>query len=89
MGPSGARRRILPTVMTETTIDARGLEPPEPLDRVIAALETLAPGDRLKLLSDVEPRPLYPMLERNGFAHFTEPGSISAYEIVIWTRSGG
>jgi uncharacterized protein (DUF2249 family) len=58
--------------------------PPEPLERVLAALTPLAPGDRLKLLIDTEPRALYPMLDRNALGHRTEPGAISGYEVTIW-----
>ena len=39
----------------------------------------LMPGERLRLLIDVEPRPLYPMLERNGLGHLTEPGPGAGY----------
>jgi uncharacterized protein (DUF2249 family) len=70
--------------MAESILDVRGLPPPEPLERVLAALTTLAPGDRLKLLIDIEPRPLYLMLDRNGLGHRTEPGAISGYEVTIW-----
>ena len=73
--------------MTETILDVRGLSAPEPLERVLAALATLMPGERLRLLIDVEPRPLYPMLERNGLGHLTEPGPGSGYVITIWPRA--
>lgn len=74
--------------MTETTLDVRGLPPPEPLERALAALGTLVPGDRLKLLIDIEPRPLYTMLERNDLGHRTAPGAGSGYEVTIWPRDG-
>ncbi len=72
--------------MTETILDVRGLPPPEPLERVLAALATLMPGEQLRLLIDVEPRPLYPMLERNGLGHLTEPGPGAGYAVTIWPR---
>jgi uncharacterized protein (DUF2249 family) len=72
--------------MTETILDVRGLPAPEPLERVLSALSMLAPGDRLRLLIDVEPRPLYSMLDRNDLGHRTEPGAVSGYEVTIWPR---
>ena len=48
-------------------IDGRGMEPPEPLERALAELATLAPGEELVLLLHCEPLPLYSILERNGF----------------------
>ena len=73
-------------VITETILDVRGLPAPEPLERVLAALATLMPGERLRLLIDIEPRPLYPMLERNGLGHRTEPGPGSGLAVTIWPR---
>jgi hypothetical protein len=75
-----------PDLMTETILDVRGLPAPEPLERVLAALATLMPGERLRLLIDIEPRPLYPMLERNGLGHRTEPGPDSGFAVTIWPR---
>jgi hypothetical protein len=50
-------------------IDGRGMEPPEPLERAMAELATLAPGEELVMLLRCEPLPLYAMLERNGFGY--------------------
>lgn len=75
--------------MTETILDVRGLSAPEPLERVLAALATLMPGERLRLLIDVEPRPLYPMLERNGLGHVTETGPGPGFTVTIWPREPG
>ncbi len=65
-------------------LDARNLEPPEPLTRVLDSIARFQPGDTLKLLIDHEPRLLYPILDRSGFGHRTEPGTASVYEILIW-----
>jgi TusA-related sulfurtransferase len=67
-------------------LDVRGLEPPEPLVRVLAALETIPAGDRLLLKIDCQPLPLYRVLERNGYIHQERPGSDSVFEITIWLR---
>lgn len=61
--------------MTAHTIDNRGLEPPEPMVRIFAALESLAAGERLRALMDREPILIYSELERRGFAwEFNEDG---------------
>lgn len=49
------------------TIDARGLLPPEPMERVLEALPKLERGDALTLLLPREPFPLYSVLTREGF----------------------
>lgn len=49
------------------TIDARGLLPPEPMERVLEALPKLERGDALTLLLPREPFPLYAVLTREGF----------------------
>lgn len=52
-------------------IDARGLEPPKPFEQVMEALCELKPGQCILLILEREPFPLYPVLERNGYAHRT------------------
>jgi len=49
------------------TIDGRLLAPPEPFEQTMAALDELAPGDEILLLLNCQPRPLYRVLQRNGF----------------------
>jgi uncharacterized protein (DUF2249 family) len=50
-------------------VDARWLEPPEPMERVLAALDRLRPGQAIRLLIHRDPLPLYDLLERMGFSH--------------------
>ena len=52
-----------------TPLDVRGLEPPAPLERILAALDGLADGDRLEVILDREPYPLYRILVRDGYAY--------------------
>lgn len=65
-------------------IDARGLQHPEPFERVVDALTELAPDDQLKLIINQEPRPLYRFLERNRYAYKTENFADGRFEILIW-----
>lgn len=50
-------------------IDARGLEPPQPFERVMEALADLGPGERLAVLLDRMPYPLLRILDRDGYRH--------------------
>jgi uncharacterized protein (DUF2249 family) len=65
-------------------VDARGLQHPEPFERVVDALSELAPGDQLKLIIHLEPRPLYRFLERNHYAYQALSFPDGRFEIVIW-----
>jgi len=49
-------------------IDGRELEAPEPLHRVLAALDDLGDGCELTLLLYCHPAPLISILQRNGYA---------------------
>lgn len=49
-------------------LDLRGLQPPEPMERVLEALDLLADGTALEVILDREPHPLYRILARNGYA---------------------
>lgn len=53
------------------TIDARQMQPPEPMERVLEALDLLEPGNEIHLLIYREPVPLYNVLKRNGYTHIT------------------
>lgn len=67
-------------------LDVRGMQPPEPLERVLETIGDFRPGDTLKLVIDVEPRPLYRILRDNGYEWRVEPGTDSLYEITIRLR---
>lgn len=67
-----------------SVVDARGLEPPEPMVRVLDALSTLQRGERLLMLIHVEPKPLFRVLERNQFAWHCEAVPDGHFEVTIW-----
>jgi len=56
----------------EIDLDVRFLDPPEPFERTIEALDRLAPGDTLNLLIHREPHPLYQMLRQSGYTYRAE-----------------
>jgi TusA-related sulfurtransferase len=53
-------------------LDARGLEPPQPLVVILEALESLPPGVPLRACTDRRPMHLYALLEQRGFTGETE-----------------
>jgi uncharacterized protein (DUF2249 family) len=50
-------------------IDVRGYEPPEPLVRILDALETLPRGNTLRAHTDREPCHLFGEAEQRGFGY--------------------
>jgi TusA-related sulfurtransferase len=64
-------------------LDVRGMQAPEPLERVLESLDRLGPGDRLVVKINCRPIPLFRILERNGYAHEEWPGTDSLLEIAI------
>jgi uncharacterized protein (DUF2249 family) len=53
-------------------VDARGLEPPEPMMRILAAAENLPAGTTLTALTDRRPLHLYPELDARKIVHNSE-----------------
>ena len=53
-------------------VDARGLEPPQPLVKILEALPTLPEGARLRARTDRRPMHLYAQLEERGFVGESE-----------------
>jgi len=60
-----------------------GMEPPEPMEKVLDALSSLPLGKRLCMLIDREPRPLFRILDNNGYTHAMTMRPDGLYEIVI------
>jgi uncharacterized protein (DUF2249 family) len=64
-------------------IDVRGLEPPEPMVRILEELKRLQPGQRLEVLHERRPMFLYPQLDDRGFSHVTDEPEPGVIRIVI------
>lgn len=73
----------MPKTINDILVDARGLEPPEPMERVLQALELLRPGQGIRLLLHREPFPLYPLLTERGYHHDTRMEADGSYVILI------
>ena len=76
----------VPVTPRHLTLDVRGMEPPEPLERVLETIGDFRAGDTLRLVIDCEPRPLFRILAQNGYAWRVEPGAESRFEITIGVR---
>lgn len=55
------------------TLDLRHLAPPEPMERILAAVESLAPGECLEALTPLYPLPLLAILQADGLQADVEP----------------
>ena len=68
-------------------LDVRGLEPPQPLLRVLQEIDRLGPAAELEVRHDRRPILLYPRLDERGFLHETDEPEPGLVRIVI--RRGG
>jgi uncharacterized protein (DUF2249 family) len=64
-----------PAAPDEVWVDVRGLEPPEPMVRTLAALETLERGHTLVQLNVRAPMFLLPILSERGFTFTIDDAS--------------
>src|SRR5262245_33868489 len=68
-----------PRVPGRVVLDVRGLEPPQPMVRVLQEIEQLGPGAELEVRHDRRPVFLYPQLDERDILHETdepEPGLV-------------
>lgn len=65
-------------------LDVSELAPPEPMERILAELESLAAGEYLRVLHRREPWPLFPLLEQRGFRHDMRQRQPPGFAILIW-----
>lgn len=77
-------RKLGITVTPEVIqVDNRGLEPPEPMVRILAIVQQLAPGQRMEALNDRRPMLLYPKIEELGLAHETTELPEGGFRITV------
>ncbi|WP_229506620.1 hemerythrin domain-containing protein [Massilia sp. BJB1822] len=72
---------------SEQPLDVTGLEAPEPMVRVLDALSRLGQQQKLRVLIDREPHPLYRILENYGYEHRTEPREDFLFDVLIWEQA--
>ena len=73
----------MPKAIDDILVDARWLEPPEPMERVLRALALLRPDQAIRLLLHREPFPLYTLLAERGYRHDTTMQADGSYVILI------
>jgi uncharacterized protein (DUF2249 family) len=71
----------------KTSLDNRGLQPPEPMIRILDALEHLDAGEVLEAVNEREPMFLYPELELRGAEIQVQKQPDGAVRLLI--RRGG
>jgi tRNA 2-thiouridine synthesizing protein A len=64
-------------------LDNRGLEPPQPMMRTLAALEKLQPGETLTIINDRRPMFLYEQLDELGYKYETVEREDGGFQITI------
>ncbi|MDP4154916.1 MAG: DUF2249 domain-containing protein [Bacillota bacterium] len=65
-------------------LDNRGLEPPQPMMRTLAALESLSDDETLTIINDRRPMFLYEQLEDLGYKQRTEQQDDGSFKIEIF-----
>ena len=64
-------------------LDNRGLEPPQPMMRTLAALGKLQPGETLTIINDRRPMFLYEQLDELGYKYETTEREDGSFQITI------
>lgn len=64
--PVGKLKLVAPATAT-LVVDGREMQPPEPLEKTLAALDNLPLGGELLVLLYCHPNPLFNTLRNNGF----------------------
>lgn len=80
LGSHGGQLEIEDSSRGLTLLDVRGLPPCEPFDRIMAALDTLPPGETLEVLIHREPFPLYDWMRERGWTWTATREDFSGYE---------
>lgn len=83
--PSSRPAGALPAV-PPGEIDVRGLEPPEPLVRILAAMERLEAGQTLRARTDRQPCHLLEEAEQRGFRQECQAQSDGSWITVLTRR---
>ncbi|MGA9228050.1 MAG: DUF2249 domain-containing protein [Mesobacillus sp.] len=69
-------------------LDNRGLEPPQPMMRTLAALEDLDKGQTLVIINDRRPMFLFEQLDDLGYIYLTEQQEDGSYKVTISRKAG-
>lgn len=75
--------------LTTVELDNRGLQPPEPMLRILDALKALPEGGQVLARMDRAPVFLYPVLDEQGYQHDTQPVGDGSFHVRIWRAADG
>jgi len=75
--------KVAAAAAAEVEVDARGLQPPEPLIRILNALETLPLGATLRARTDREPCHLFGEAVQRGFRYESKSQSDGSWLTVL------
>lgn len=67
----------------ELLVDAREMQPPEPFERTMEAIDRMGPDDEVVLWLFRRPEPLFSALRRNGYRYTEAPGPDGCNEFRI------
>ena len=70
----------------EILVDAREMQPPEPFERTMEALDAMKAGDEVVLWLYRTPTPLFNVLRRNGYTWVEVTGPEDCFEFRIRSR---
>jgi uncharacterized protein (DUF2249 family) len=70
-------------------VDARGLEPPQPMVKILEAVAALPKGAQLRARTDRRPMHLYPQLAERGFVAESDEQSDGSFLTVIRQQPEG
>lgn len=74
---------LLKGVTASLIVDGREMQPPEPLEKTLEALDQLRPGEELLVLLNCHPVPLFNILRNNGYAWQEDVDEDGTHEIRI------
>jgi uncharacterized protein (DUF2249 family) len=69
-------------------LDLRDLPAPEPLVRALLAIEALAPGGALRVLTPIYPQPLLDVLRSRRVGYSTHPCDDGGFAVTVWSEDG-
>ena len=79
----GLKQQMIFVSPEVVTVDNRGLEPPEPMMRILSILPQLSANQRLEALNDRPPAMLFPRLAEMGYAYDLSPQPDGSVRVTI------
>jgi uncharacterized protein (DUF2249 family) len=71
----------------EILLEVHDLQPPQPMELALDALDKLQLGEYIKMVHRMQPFPLFKILDENSFRYRVTDSDTSAFDIYIWHAS--